>query len=122
MFVSRVIELIRIEDCGIDGIKKTVQKLKSLGFKIGLATNAPFRVVPKVLAKLELTHLFDNTTSAEFEEQGKPSPDVYLTASKKLRELGQNCIAMEDSSSGIKAAKREGMTVIGFTNNGTNTN
>lgn len=77
LVVSRVIQLIEKEDCEIDGIKNTVQKLKSLGLKVGLATNAPHRIVPKVLAKLKLDHLFDATTSAEFEAHGKPSPDVY---------------------------------------------
>ncbi|WP_421888957.1 HAD family hydrolase [Marinoscillum sp.] len=122
MVVSRVIELIQTKDCEIDGIKDTVRKLKSMGFKIGLATNAPYRIVPEVLTKLELAQLFNTTTSSEFEERGKPYPDVYITASKNLDELAHYCIAIEDSESGIKAAKRAGMTVIGFTNNGKNKN
>lgn len=120
MVVDRVIELIEKENCEIDGIVELVKQLKSLGLKIGLATNAPYQIVPKVLSKLALSSLFDCTVSAEFEKQGKPHPDVYLTASRQLGENAKNCIAIEDSKSGIRAAKRAGITVIGFTNKGRN--
>ncbi|MEM7109661.1 MAG: HAD family hydrolase [Bacteroidota bacterium] len=71
---------------------------------------------------MQLTHLFDATTSAEFENSGKPDPSVYLTAARKLGELSSHCVAVEDSNSGIEAAKRAGITVVGFSDNGRNTN
>ena len=120
MVIDRVIEFIKTEDCAIDGIKSTIDKLKFMGLKIGLATNSPSEVIPAVLAKLELNDSFDFTWSAEFEKYGKPHPDVYLAVSKNLGEPAHKCIAIEDSESGIQAAKKAGMVAVGFTNSGRN--
>ncbi|TAJ12576.1 hexitol phosphatase HxpB [Marinilabiliaceae bacterium JC017] len=120
MVVSRVIELIEKENCEIQGVNKFIKKLKSSGMKIGLATNSPYRIIGPVLQKTRLSHLFDSVSSAEFEENGKPAPDIYLTASKKLGVAPKSCVVIEDSHSGIEAAKKAGMTTVAFTNNNRN--
>ena len=118
--IDCVIDLIEAEHCEIPGAKGFLKQLKSYDFKIGLATNAPYRIVPRVLSKLDLTHYFDVLVSAEFVKQGKPAPDVYLTACEKLGEKAADCFAIEDSNSGIRAGKIAGMSVIAFSNNGKN--
>lgn len=118
--INCVIDLIEAEHCEIPGAKGFLKKLKSHDFKIGLATNSPYKIVPRVLSKLELTHYFDVIVSAEFVKQGKPAPDVYLTACERLEEKAANCFVIEDSNSGIIAGKKAGMNVIAFTNNGKN--
>lgn len=120
MVIDRVIELIELEDCEISGIKELVSELKKQGFKIGLATNSPEKIIPVVLRKIRIEHLFDTICSAELEEKGKPHPNVYLSAAKNLGIIPEHCIAIEDSNSGIKAAKAAGMTVGGFINSSTN--
>ncbi|ASK32076.1 HAD family hydrolase [Chryseobacterium sp. T16E-39] len=117
--ISRVIELIQTEDCSVVGIKKFIEDLKLKQYQIGLATNSPYRIIQIVLDKLEIAHLFDHITSAEFEEQGKPHPAVYLTSAKNLNIEPQYCFVIEDSHSGILAGKNAGMTVIAFTNQNT---
>lgn len=77
MVVSRVIEFIETEDCQINGVKSFIEKLKTNNYKIGLATNSPHRIIPVVLNKLGISHLFDSVISAEFEEKGKPDPAIY---------------------------------------------
>ena len=116
MVVDRVIELIELEDCIIPGVIDTVKELKSRGFKLGLATNSPYRIIPKVLNKMNMTKEFEIISSAEFEKNGKPEPDVYLSTLQKLNEKPENCIVIEDSNSGIMAAKKAGLKVIAFTN------
>ncbi|GAA5025085.1 2-deoxyglucose-6-phosphatase [Marivirga lumbricoides] len=116
MVISRVIELIELENCHIEGVKPFVEKLRKENYKIGLATNSPDRIIPIVLKKLDVLHLFDTAVSAEFEIKGKPDAAVYLRAAKKLNILPQNCIAIEDSNSGMVAAKSAGMKVVAFTN------
>ncbi|WP_244212184.1 hexitol phosphatase HxpB [Flavobacterium psychrophilum] len=116
MVISRVVELIDKEDCKIKGVKEFIERLKAKNYKIGLATNSPNKIIPKVLQKLDIQHLFDTVSSAEFEENGKPSPSIYLTTAVKLNVTANNCIAIEDSYSGMLAAKSAGMTVIAFTN------
>jgi len=116
MVVSRVVELIELEDCLINGVKTFIEKLKSKNYKIGLATNSPFVIIPVVLERIEITHLFDTVSSAEFEAKGKPDPAVYLTTAKKLNIAPKDCVVIEDSYSGMLAAKKAGMTVVDFTN------
>ncbi|AZA93550.1 Phosphatase YniC [Chryseobacterium nakagawai] len=115
--VSKVIELIQTENCTISGIQEFIKDLKGKEYKIGLATNAPLRVADAVLEKLQVRECFDTIHSSEFEEQGKPHPAVYLTSAQQLGILPEHCIAIEDSHSGLKAAKAAGMKTIVFTNN-----
>lgn len=116
MVISRVIHLIETEDCHIDGVKTFIEKLKVKNYKIGLATNSPNRIIPFVLQKLGVTHLFDTISSAEFEEKGKPDPAIYYRTAKNLNIEPKDCLVIEDSFSGILAAKNAGMKVIAFTN------
>lgn len=116
MVVSRVIELIDSEECLISDVKVFIERLKSKNYKIGLATNSPFAIIPFVLNKLKATHLFDAVSSAEFEEKGKPNPAIYYTTAKKLDVNPKYCLAIEDSLNGMLAAKKAGMKVVAFTN------
>lgn len=116
MLVLRVMELITTEDCKINGVKEFIEKLKNNNYKIGLATNSPYKIIPTVLEKLEVTGLFDVISSAEFEENGKPDPAIYINTAAKLNVATKNCLVIEDSHSGMLAAKKAGMTVIAFTN------
>lgn len=115
--VSKVIELIHSEDCAMYGIQEFIKTIKDKEYKIGLATNAPLRVADAVLEKLQIREYFDTVHSSEFEIQGKPHPAVYLTSAKKLGVKPEDCIAIEDSYSGLKAAKAAGMRTVVFTNN-----
>ncbi len=114
--ISKVIELIESEECQISGVKDFIEKLKADNYKIGLATNSPSRIIPTVLRKLDIAHLFDTISSAEFEEKGKPDPAIYLKTAKKLNINPKDCIVIEDSYTGMLAAKNAGMTVVAFTN------
>ncbi|MDL5512462.1 HAD-IA family hydrolase [Arenibacter sp. M-2] len=115
MVVSRVVELIESEECLIDRVKIFIERLKSKNYKIGLATNSPFAITPQVLKRLDVAHLFDTVSSAEFEERGKPDPAIYYTTAKKLGVDPKDCLVIEDSYSGMLAAKKAGMTVASFT-------
>lgn len=115
--VTRVIEMIQTKDCTMSGVQEFIKNLKTKEYKIGLATNAPLRVAHVVLEKLQVRDLFDTVHSSEFETQGKPHPAVYLTSAKNLGVSPEHCIAIEDSHSGLKAAKEAGMQTVIFTNN-----
>lgn len=116
--IERVAHLIQEEGKAIDGIEELIKKLKAKGYKIGLATNSPSCLIQVVLKKLALDKYFDATSSAEHEPEGKPSPYVYLSTAEKLNIKPESCIAVEDSHSGLLAAKKAGMkAVIIDTNN-----
>jgi len=116
MVIARVMELIEEVGAEISGIEPFIKKLKSNGFKIGLATNSPYKIIPVVLEKAGIAEYFDSIFSAEFVEFGKPDPAIYLLTSKKLGIDPENCIVIEDSYSGMMAAKKAGMKVVAFTN------
>ncbi|WP_440134743.1 HAD family hydrolase [Chitinophaga sancti] len=116
MVVNRVIELIKSCDCEIAHVREFIKHLKSRGCKIGLATNSPAYFIPICLERAGIADLFDAVASAEDEKNGKPHPDVYLTAARKLDVKPGECVVIEDSYHGILAGKKAGMTVIGFTN------
>ncbi len=116
MVISRVIEFIETESCQIAGVKPFIEKLKTKEYKIGLATNSPSIIIPVVLRKLDILHLFDSVLSAESEKKGKPDPAIYNKAAKELGAKPKDCIVIEDSHAGMLAAKSAGMTVVAFTN------
>jgi HAD superfamily hydrolase (TIGR01509 family) len=113
--IDRVIHLVKRHDCIIPGVKAFIENLKINGYKIGLATNSPLRLIPVVLEKTGTAHLFDELSSAEFEQNGKPHPDIYLNTAKKLDTKPSNCIVIEDSYYGMQSAKAAGMKVWAFT-------
>lgn len=115
--IQRVIELIKTENCEIKGIKTFITSLKKSGHKIGLATNSPAIIIPVVLNKLEIGQYFDAVTSADEVPRGKPHPEIYLLSAEKLQINPSECFVIEDSYSGIIAAKSASMKVAGFTNN-----
>ena len=81
-------------------------------FKIGLSTNAPSKLIPVVLNKLNISHYFHATSSSEHEIKGKPDPAVYLSTAKKLNIEPSKCIAFEDSISGIISANQANMKTV----------
>ena len=68
---------------------------------------------------LELADLhrhFAATVSSEEVARGKPAPDVYLEAARRLGVPADRCVAIEDSASGLRAAAAEGLSVIAYPN------
>ncbi|MEV7550437.1 HAD family phosphatase [Amycolatopsis sp. NPDC089917] len=83
---------------------------------VALASSAARRVIDAVLDKHGLTGEFSATVSSAEVARGKPSPDVYLEAAARLGRSGEECLGVEDSSNGIRAAAAAGLTVIALPN------
>lgn len=112
--IQHVKSLIKNKGFEIKGIKNVLKFFKNENFKIALATNAPYELIPIVLEKLDIVEYFDFFTSSEFEKFGKPHPAVYLTVANKLNSNPKNCIVFEDSYSGLVAAKKAGMKTVAY--------
>ena len=69
-----------------------------------------------VLKKLDLISFFDFIIDGNDITMGKPNPEIFLTASKKLKTEPKNCLVFEDAQSGIDAANNAGMVVFGIGN------
>ena len=96
----------------LPGVRNTIIQLKEHGLKIGLATNSPFILIPIVLRKLNLTHLFDAVTSSDEVTFAKPDPEIYTLTVQKLDVAPEKCLVFEDSTYGLKAALTAGMNTI----------
>jgi|SRR5215204_655815 len=83
---------------------------------LGLASSSNRKVIDLVLEEAELTDGFAATVSSEEVERGKPAPDVYLEAARRLGVGPTACVAIEDSANGIRAADAAEMTVIAVPN------
>lgn len=110
--IDRVGRFIIEEGKPIPGIGKVLELFRKKGFRIGLSTNSPSRLIPLVLKKMEISDYFHAVSSAEHEPQGKPHPAVYLTTAQKLQVPPANCMVFEDSVHGVTAAKNAGMKAI----------
>ena len=99
----------------LNGLYEFLENLKNAGFKMGIATSAPTSNLNFVLEHLPIRHYFSALIDDSMITQGKPSPEVYLKAAEKLFVAPHNCVAFEDSFSGIKSAMSAGMNVIGVT-------
>lgn len=83
---------------------------------VALASSAPRRVIEAVLHTHDLGAAFTATVSSAEVPRGKPNPDVYSEAAARLDRHGNECLAVEDSSNGIRAAATAGLTVIALPN------
>ncbi|MDD7886205.1 HAD family phosphatase [Flavivirga sp. 57AJ16] len=108
----------QIKDKGvlIPGIKELLKKIKTEGYKVGISSNAPLSLIKFVVTNFKIENYFDCICSADLVENAKPFPDVYLLSSKLLKIPVEDCIAIEDSITGLKAAKRANMSTIYFNN------
>ena len=91
-------------------------KVADAGLKTAVATSSEQDTVNVILEMVPLTNYFgDHIYNVDHVNKAyKPSPDVYLHAAKMLNVEPCHCIAIEDSSSGVKAAKAAGMYCIGI--------
>lgn len=109
-----------IEKNGIPKKKGLVQLLNYLrdnGYAMAIATSSKREKTYKYLDKAGIRDYFHAVITGDMILQGKPNPEIYLTAfetlKKRFGELKkEQCIAIEDAPSGIKAAKDSGMNVI----------
>jgi HAD superfamily hydrolase (TIGR01509 family) len=95
-----------------EGAKEILIFLRENGYKTALATSAKRERAMKQLKMGKIEELFDVVVTGDEVEKSKPDPGIFLTAAKKLSEEPENCIVVEDSPAGIKAAYNAKM--IGF--------
>jgi HAD superfamily hydrolase (TIGR01509 family) len=83
---------------------------------LGLASSSNRELIDFVLEVSSLDRYFRATVSSEEVRRGKPAPDVYLEAARRLEAAPERCAAVEDSEAGIRSAKAAGMRVIAIPN------
>ena len=100
----------------LPGAVELIKSLKKHGFSIALASSAPIENIRLILGGLDIYDCFQAIVSGREVKEGKPSPQGFLLAAKKLGVAPQNCIVVEDAVAGITAAKKAGMRCLAVTN------
>lgn len=99
----------------LPGAKELVRGLKEAGFRLAIASSTPHRNIAFALEQIGMVDFFDALVGAEDVTKGKPDPEVFLTAAKRLGVPPERCIVFEDAIAGVIAAKRGGMKCIAVT-------
>ncbi len=113
--VERLAAIYREHLPAIPGAKEAVERLAAR-WPLGLASSSNRELIDLALDLLDVKQLFAVTVSSEEVARGKPAPDVYLEAARRLGVDPAHAAAVEDSNNGILAAKAAGMRVLAIPN------
>jgi HAD superfamily hydrolase (TIGR01509 family) len=113
--VERMAKLYREHLPVIPGAHEALERLAAR-WPLGLASSSNRELIDLALELLGVKHLFKATVSSEEVARGKPAPDVYLEAARRLGVDPTHAAAIEDSENGIRAAKAGGIRVIAIPN------
>jgi beta-phosphoglucomutase len=97
------------------GLHALIDRLKQDGIPMALATSAPQLNVEHTLAELELADAFPIIVRGDEVARGKPAPDVFIEAARRLGVDAADCLVFEDAPMGIEAAHAAGMRVVALT-------
>lgn len=97
------------------GLLPFLNDLKEQQVRLAVGTSAPESNVRFTLDGLPLRPYFDAIVDASMIHRGKPDPEIYLTAAKRVGIEPANCVVFEDAFAGIEAGLRAGMKVVALT-------
>jgi mannitol-1-/sugar-/sorbitol-6-/2-deoxyglucose-6-phosphatase len=116
--VARVAEQLREQCPALPGAREVLERCASWGWRLALASNSPAQLCRLVLQRLDISRYFEAVVSADDVERGKPDPDIYLLAARRLGVEPGECLAFEDSVTGARAARAAGMRVVAIPSSG----
>jgi HAD superfamily hydrolase (TIGR01509 family) len=115
LVVERMLDRYAAGPPWVPGALAAVSRLAA-DFPLGLASSSNRELIDAVLAAGGVAGLFRATVSSEEVARGKPAPDVYLEAARRLGVADAACVAIEDSHNGIRSAKAAGMACVAIPN------
>jgi HAD superfamily hydrolase (TIGR01509 family) len=113
--VARMQRLYRSSLPLLPGAVEAVEALRRR-WPLGLASSSNREIIDLALSESGLACAFAATVSSEEVEHGKPAPDVYLEAARRVGVRADRCVALEDSGNGVRSAAAAGMAVIAVPN------
>ena len=109
--LDRYAERLPLIDGAVDAVLRVAESCR-----LALASSSNRRVIDAVLAAAGIAGSFEATVSSEEVGRGKPAPDVFLEAARRLDLPPDRCAAVEDSGNGIRSAHAAGMRVVAIPN------
>ena len=112
-----ILEIMAREDIKpVSGIPEFLKSIKNRGLKTAVASSSGYDLIGLILSRLGISEYFDSITSGNDVKRGKPDPDVFLLAAERIGAEPSECLVVEDSENGVRAAKAAGMTALGYVN------
>ena len=112
-----ILEIMAREDIKpVSGIPEFLKSIKNRGLKTAVASSSGYDLIGLILSRLGISEYFDSITSGNDVKRGKPSPDIFLLAAERIGAEPSECLVVEDSENGVKAAKSAGMKALGYIN------
>ena len=108
---DHLIALVRTEGRGLPGVPEIPLRLRDTGLRLGLVSASARAVIDAILDTVGLRRAVETIVSGDEVARSKPAPDAYLMAARRLAADPERCFVVEDSRSGVLAAKAAGMTV-----------
>lgn len=108
-------ELSRGRLLPLKGLHVLIERLKQSDIAMALATSAPAPNVAHTLGELGLADAFPIIVRGDQVPKGKPAPDVFIEAARRLGVSAEDCLVFEDAPMGIAAAHAAGMAVVALT-------
>ena len=97
-------------------LEQFIQNLLEKNIKLAVASSSSKKLIKVILEKLMLKKYFEICVSGNEVKNGKPAPDVFLHTANLMKVIPKECLVIEDSTNGVKAAKSAGMKCVGFQN------
>lgn len=98
------------------GLRELLAELQARRLRCAIATSGERHYVTVVMRELSLDGVFETIVVAEDVTRGKPAPQVYLLAARRLGLPPADCLVLEDAPNGVIAAKAAGMTCVAVPN------
>ena len=111
LITDRVITHVTAEGQPMPGVTAAIARFERCGLRLAIASSSPLRLIDAVCDRLGLARI-EVRCSAMDEARGKPAPDVYLTAARRIGVPAACCLALEDSPHGVASAKSAGMRCV----------
>ena len=99
----------------IPGVLDLLAALHDAGVTMAVGSSGPLPNIQLVLRQLGIEHFFSALSTGEDVRHGKPDPEVFLVAARRLGREPERCVVLEDAPQGVEAARRGGMAVLGIT-------
>ena len=94
------------------GMCRLLDRLEERSLKLGLASSSQMNWVEAILSRLGIADRFGALAACDMVQHAKPAPDLYLQAAEKLGVPATECIAVEDTRTGVASARAAGMYVV----------
>lgn len=98
----------------LEGVRTLIEDLHQNGFQLILASSASKVTIDRVFTRFGLHHFFTHIVSGEDFPKSKPHPAIFEHAASLSIAPKENCIVIEDSTNGVKAAKAAGIYCVGY--------